>query len=220
MDELLSFELLDAVFKGNIDEVKSILDSGLTLNEANIWGKKAMRFAIKRNQTEIMKLLFERGFYTTESGLFASIFFDDVETLKKLLNKEIGASIRDALFIAANLGKIEIVKIMLDEFKVDFYTKNKEGKTALDIAKTNEQNDVVHFLSKYEYTNNQLIRACKCLKTEQVKMFLKKGANVNFMDITGESVLEHANKAFCKDKNAVAQRKEIINLLLENGAKS
>ena len=219
MNELLNLELVEAVFKGSIKEVKSILDNGLTLDEANIWGKKAMTFAIKRGHTDIVKLLFERGFYTNESGIHASIFFDDVETLRKLLNNNTHSSFQNALFIAVSLGKIEIVKIMFDDFKIDFYKKNEEGKTILDIAKEKEHQDIIQFLSKYEYNNSQLIRACKCLKIEQVKMFLKKGANVNFKDEDGKPVLVHAKGAFCKDKNAMTQRKEIVNLLIEHGAR-
>ena len=220
MNELLNLELLDAVFKGDIKIIKLILDNGLTFEEANSWGKKAMAFAIKRSQTEIMKILYDRGFYTNESGIHASIFFDDVETLRKLLDNDKNAdtSLQNALFIAVNLNKIEIVKIIFNEYKVDFYIKNKEGKTALDIAKEKEQQEIVQFLSKYEYNNIQLIRSCKCLKIEQVKTFLKKGAYVNFKDEDFKPVLVHAMGAFCKDKIAVAQRKEIVNLLLEHGA--
>ena len=218
MNESLNLELLKAIFKGNIKKVKSILDKGLTPDEANVWGKKAMKFAIKRRQTEIMKLLYERGFYTVDTGIYASIVFDDLETLRKLLDNNTGSSFQDAFYIAVDLGKIDIVKIMLHEFNIEFYAKNKERKTAIDIAKTKEQKEVLLFLSKYEYTNNQLIRACKCLKTEQVKMFLKKGANVNFKDKNGESVMTHAGRVFCKDKNTLALRNEIVNILLEHGA--
>ena len=219
MNEVLNLDLLEAVFKGNKNRVKSILDKGLTLDEANVWGKKAMTFAIKRGHTDIIQLLFERGFYTLDSGIYASILFDDIEILRKLLVNDTDVSIQNALFIAVDLGKIEIVKIMFDEFKIDFYTKNKEGKTALDVAKGKEHQEIIQFLSKYEYNNIQLIRACKCLKTEQVKMFLKKGAYVNFKDEDSKPVLEHAVGAFCKDKNAMAIRKEIVNLLKEHGAR-
>ena len=220
MNELLNLELLDAVFKGKIKKVKSILDKGFTFDEANVWGKKAMKFAIKRSQVEIMKLFYERSFYTTDSGIHASIFLDDVETLRILIEKDIEANALLAFHIAVDLGKIEFVKIMLNEYNVDFYAKDSNGKNVLDIIKDKEQNEVVQFISKYEYNNSQLIRACKCLKTEQVRMFLKKGANVNFKDENGKPVLVHANGAFCKDKNAVAQRKEIVNLLLEHGAQA
>jgi len=219
MNELLNLELLDAVLKGRIKEVKSILDDGLSLDEANFWGKKAMKFAIKRGHPDIMKLLYERGFYTIDSGIYASIFFDDVETLKKFLTKDFESSVQDAFFIAVDLGKIEIVKTLFNDYNVGFYTKNQDGKTALELAKVKEHQDVIQFLSKYEYNNSQLIRACKCLKIEQVKMFLKKGADVNYTDKDGEPVLSHANRAFCKDKNAMAIRKEIVKLLMEHGAK-
>jgi len=220
MNELLNLELLDAVFKGRIKKVKSLLDKGLTIDEANVWGKKAMKFAIRRGQTDIMKLLYERGFYSVDSGIYASIFFDDIATLKNLLDNDIEDGFQNAFLIAVELGNIEVMNMMLIEYNVDFYINNKEGKTVFDIAKVKEQQEVIQFLSKYEYNNSQLIRACKCLKIEQVKMFLKKGANVNFKDINGEPVLTHAMRAFCKDKNAVAQRKEIVNLLLEHGARA
>jgi len=219
MDDFVNLELLKAVIKGNSNKVESLLAKGLTFEDANVWGKKAMKFAIKHNHTDIMKLLYEKGFYTTESGLYSSIFFNDIETLKSLLNNDKSASFQNAFLIAVDLGKIEIINIFLNEFNISFYSKNDEGKTASDIANEKGNQEVVQFLSKYEYNNNQLIRACKCLKTDQVKRFLNKGANVNFMDADGESVLALANKAFCKDKNALATRKEIANLLHECGAK-
>ena len=219
MNEGLNLELLDAVFKGKIKKVKSILDKGLTMDEANVWGKKAMKFAIKRGQMEIMQLLYERGFYTADSGVFASIFFNDFNTLKKLLETESSDCVRNALFIAVSIDKCEIVKILLNEYHVDFNSRNKDRKTPLDVAKENEQSETYQFLSKYEYNNNQLIRACKCLKTEQVKMYIKKGANVNFKDEDGTEIITHAKKAFCKDNNAIEQRREIINILLAHGAK-
>ena len=220
MNELLNLELLDAVFKGNLKKVKSMLDKGLTVDEANVWGKKAMKFAIKHGQVEIMKLFYERGFYTTDAGIHASIIFDDVDTLRKLLKKDIEENAQLAFHLAVDLEKIEIVKIMLNELNVNFYAKNEDGQTVLDIIKGKEQNEVVQFITKYEYNNAQLIRSCKCLKIEKVRMFLNKGANVNFKDENGEPVLVHAKKAFCKDKNAMALRKEIVNLLLKQGAKA
>ena len=210
--EIKNLELLDAAFAGGTQKVKSILDKELTVEEANFWGKKAMKFAIVQGHSEIMKLLLERGFYTINTGIYAAIFLEKTEMLIKLLKNNTNAT-QNAFIYTVNLGKTEILKTLLGVYDVDLYEKRKDGKSIMDIVKEKNNKKIIDVLSNYEYKNNQLILACKSLNVNNVKMFLKKGAKTNFMDENGETALTYSQKAYCKDESALARQVEIISLL-------
>jgi uncharacterized protein len=58
-----------------------------------------------------------------------------------------GASM--ALNIAIDVGELEIIKMLLERTEPDLTWKNMKGKTALEIAQENNQNDIVALLERY-----------------------------------------------------------------------
>ena len=57
-----------------------------------------------------------------------------------------GASM--ALNIATDIGNLEIIKMLLESTEPDLAWKNMKGKTALEIAQGNKQNDIVALLER------------------------------------------------------------------------
>ena len=191
--EELNLELLDAAFAGNTRKIKSVLD-GLAPEEVNFWGKKAMAFAVNRNHVDVMKLLLKRGIYTPIDGIYAAIILDDFEKFEKLLEEDTYARATQALRVAVKLKKRKFVKkILLADYTFDFYATDKDGKTALDIAKENSNEMIVFLLSMYQYKNKQLVKAVKNSNIEQIKLCLQTGAKVNFRHENGKTALDYAN---------------------------
>ncbi|MCL2074378.1 MAG: ankyrin repeat domain-containing protein [Marinilabiliaceae bacterium] len=282
-NELKNLELLDAAFAGGIEKVRSVLDKGLNAEEVNFWGKTAMKFAIKKRHTAVMELLLERGIYTVGTGLYASIYLNDIDVLLKILENTPNA-VQAAFKTSITQGNAEILKTLLDKYCPDLFEKDKDGKTLLDIViylndidvllkllentpnaiqaafriainqgnakifktlfnkycpnlyekdndgktllnnatakirgqKSQKQKNrklIVELLTKYKHKNEQLILACKCLNINNVKMYLKKGANPNFKNEHGNTALEYTQIAYCTDENALKRQQEIINLL-------
>jgi uncharacterized protein len=58
-----------------------------------------------------------------------------------------GASM--ALNIATNIGELEIINMLLERTEPDLTWKNMKGKTALEIAQENNQNDIVTLFERY-----------------------------------------------------------------------
>jgi uncharacterized protein len=58
-----------------------------------------------------------------------------------------GASM--AVTIATDIGNLEIIKMLLASTKPDLAWKNMKGKTALEIARENNQNDIVALFERY-----------------------------------------------------------------------
>lgn len=61
----------------------------------------------------------------------------------------------NALMVASETGKKEVVKLLIEKYKVDIHLKDKDGKTCLDHARERNQKDVEAFLMYY-YLNSQL----------------------------------------------------------------
>jgi uncharacterized protein len=58
-----------------------------------------------------------------------------------------GASM--ALTIATDIGDLEIINMLLERTEPDLTWKNTKGKTALEIARENKQDDIVALLERY-----------------------------------------------------------------------
>ncbi len=54
-----------------------------------------------------------------------------------------------ALTIATDIGDTEIIKMLLESTEPDLAWKNMKGKTALEIAQGNNQDDIVSLLERY-----------------------------------------------------------------------
>ena len=154
-------ELLDAAYRGNVEEVKALLTKGVDVNyQSRIDGPTALSNAIsglegvREEKLKVMRLLLEHGadankFCYSGSGIHSPIMSTfDIEKIKLLV--EYGADVNlseedrgtplmyhchGALsFVEASQGTdlaIERMKILL-EAGADPTLKNKDGETVLN----------------------------------------------------------------------------------------
>ena len=121
----LTDDLLAATRKGDLAQVKALLDKGVSVNAKSSYGQTAMFFACDRGYTEIVKLLIERGadvnvedtFYHA-SALSWAARKDRTEIVKLLLDH--GAkSAGDVVMMGVQMEKPDLVKIGLDKGGID-----------------------------------------------------------------------------------------------------
>lgn len=118
-------ELMTATRKGNLTQVKALLDKGVSANSKSPYGQTPLFFACDRGFFEIAKLLVDRGadvnvedtFYHANPLSWAARkeHFDIV----KLLLDHGAKSPALVLAMGAGSGKIELVKIALDKGPID-----------------------------------------------------------------------------------------------------
>ena len=121
----------------------------------------------------------------------------------------LSACARDAgsrLLAAAKKGNVNGVRVSLDE-GVDIKTKDKDGKTAIVIAREKGYTEVVRVLS--EAADSALLTAVREGELEEVKGLLEVDADVNTSDRGGHNPLHLAARYGHKD---------MVLLLVEKGA--
>lgn len=117
----LEHQLYLAVNGGKIQEAKDLLEMGCNVNDDKIGLKAAICSPHDENRKEMVELLLEHH---------ADI------------NKASGSSSYTPLMEAISRKQTEIVKILL-EHGVDLSAVNKEGKTALDMAKAKGDVEII-----------------------------------------------------------------------------
>ena len=201
MNELLNLELLDAAFAGSVKNVKSVFDRGLTSENANFWGKEAMRFAMERGYTDVMKLLLEKGFYTPNSGMYAAIYFNDRETLKKLLEDNTIARAQKALRFAEKMGKTEIVTLLHEYGAVSEEKEVEKGNPNNDFlikSAKNGDDETVKALLNEEISEETLLAAVDAALENnhwETATILSNGKEYEEIDIRAECLKKMFLKA-------------------------
>ena len=116
-----------AVQKGDIETARTLLDSGVDVNERNKFGSFALNAAAVENDIPLLRLLVERG-----ANANAQSWSGDT-----------------ALICATKYagGKKDTVKLLLDA-GTDVSLKDEDGKTALDYAKEKKQAEALALLEK------------------------------------------------------------------------
>ncbi len=144
-----------AAFTGNVDLALLLLERGAKPDTIDSTGKGVIVYAAARGVSELVGKLIEAGVdpnarYRADltALMWASGHADNVatpagvETVKLLLAR--GAKVdfvddrgRDALMIAASLGRVEIVRVLLAA-GADPTRRDKAGKSAADLASSEE----------------------------------------------------------------------------------
>ena len=115
----------DAVRKGDLEQVKSLLDGGTDVNVKSRYGATGLTFAADRGHLEIAKLLIERGadlnvkdtFYGS-TPLDMAVYNDRPEVVKLLLSK--GAQGTASALQASVFNKsVPMVKLILENGKLE-----------------------------------------------------------------------------------------------------
>jgi hypothetical protein len=133
----LTDDLLAATRKGDLAQVKALLDKGVSVNSKSPYGQTPLFFACDRGYTEIVKLLVDRGadvnvddtFYHANALSWAARK-DHTEIVKILLDH--GAkSPGDVVMMGVQMEKPDLVKVGLDKGPIDKETLSKALGAAL-----------------------------------------------------------------------------------------
>jgi ankyrin repeat protein len=145
--------------KGDLDRVKAEIDSGKDVNSKDIAGQTALMYASEQGRLEVVKYLVENGAdVNAQSGghgrgtalIYASAA-NRITVMEYLLEHDAGINAttafnETALFWATAKGHVKAVNLLLNK-KADTKIKNKKGKTALDLAKDLNREEIERMLS-------------------------------------------------------------------------
>jgi ankyrin repeat protein len=112
--------LESAVYSGNTDSVRQLLDTGA---DANQGGGTLLRLAAESGQTDVARMLVERG----------------ADVNAKTANG------RTSLMVAAAFGQVDVVKLLLPKV-TDINAMTTEKETALYMAVEENHPDVIEIL--------------------------------------------------------------------------
>lgn len=167
--------LMDASAKGDIDEIKQIVEaanlSAQILNAQDAHGRCALHWAVQENQYEAVKFLLDLKSIDIDvcdidgfTPLMLAIDNKNLEISKMLIDKNAEVNLRDRkkgftpLLRAVFANSPEAVKLILDKNVNPTYNVILDNKhvTALDIAKNKQFKEVAQLIEEYskKYTSN------------------------------------------------------------------
>lgn len=228
--EIPTPNLIEAVKKGNLEDVKSALNSPETnVNALDKYGETALMHAVESGRTDLVKLLIDKGAdphiiaWNDNTALREAVKGGHKEIIKLLLlidSKFRKDSMSCALVEAAQKGDKDSVHLLLDngaDLNVAAIVKAPDSppssNTALIVAASEGHKDIVRLLldkganiNATTSTSNAtalLVASSKGHK-DIVKLLLDKGADPHIRHVWGKTALEIA-----KSKG----HKEIVQLI-------
>jgi len=208
-----------AAFKDYKEIVKLLIESGADVNAKDMDDATPLDFAMSEGEKETAELLRKHG--GKHGTIHSAVGGGDVEAVKEFLvagaDVNVKAQFGETLLHAAvSNNHKEIAELLIKEgADVNAVAMDDvfSEKTPLDAANNHNQGAVAVLLRKHGgKTREELeapIDAAKKGDIETVKQHLAAGADVNYRNKNGDTLLNYA---------AFLGHKEIVELLLENGA--
>lgn len=178
-------KLVSAVEKSNVEEVRKLISKRIFINNTNLNNKTALYWAIIRNNTEIVRLLIEKGADVNEKDMFGMLDMHNDTPLQH----------------AAGEGNIAIVRLLLASganinprygFPLDITPIHKaaqNGHTEIVELFVNKGIDVN---SKDYHHRTPLHEAADRGHAQTAKLLIAKGADVNAETDKGRTPLHEA----------------------------
>ncbi|MQG89142.1 MAG: hypothetical protein FI700_00015 [SAR202 cluster bacterium] len=208
-----------AAFKDYKEIVKLLIESGADVNAKDMDDATPLDYAMSEGEKETAELLRKHG--GKHGTIHSAVGGGDVEAVKEFLvagaDVNVKAQFGETLLHAAvSNNHKEIAELLIKEgADVNAVAMDDvfSEKTPLDAANKHNQGAVAVLLRKHGgKTREELeapIDAAKKGDIETVKQHLAAGADVNYRNKNGDTLLNYA---------AFLGHKEIVELLLENGA--
>ncbi len=166
-------DVIDALLYHNID-VNCI--GKVDMGDKTFENHTALSLAATKNMVQSFKILIDKG---------SNPNFKIIQTGDTILH------------IAVKKGNLEMVKLLLDTNKIKFEEKNKENKTALELAMELSDKSIYNLIKeKIEEGNRQGDIVAKELLTEE-----KKNLNKKQNEIKNLNLLNEFNKNMNQNKN-------------------
>ena len=180
-------DVIDALLYHNID-VNCI--GKVDMGDKTFENHTALSLAATKNMVQSFKILIDKG---------SNPNFKIIQTGDTILH------------IAVKKGNLEMVKLLLDTNKIKFEEKNKENKTALELAMELSDKSIYNLIKeKIEEGNRQGDIVAKELLTEE-----KKNLNKKQNEIKNLNLLNEFNKNINQNKIEKNSNKKIIDNIKE-----
>ena len=185
--------LFDAVAKGNVQSVKTLLDAGGNSNSVDREGRLLLTTAAELGHLAIVNELIAAGARVNakddwgDTALKQAVEFGFLEVVSALLSSGADANSKDdfgktPLFNAAHRGDTRIMQALLDA-GADVSARDNEGRTVLLRAAIESNSQVVQFLrgagARTESPNEALLYASAIGDVAAVRELLAKGTAVD-----------------------------------------
>lgn len=141
---------IQAATQRNIQQLKYFINRGVDIDKLSIKGENALHVASDRGYLEVVNFLIKAGAnidISSKAGyspLHIAIRRDYVDIVKILIDSGASVIIEDGtlLFQAACFNSINSAKILID-IGLDINATNKEGLTALEVARACKSSEIV-----------------------------------------------------------------------------
>lgn len=153
-------DIVRAVKKNNINQVKELIQSGYDINKPDIHGDTALILAAYEGKNEILKLLLEAGADVSvldpgmkATALHAAAYAGRTEAAKLLIeynidiNKQGPYNGYTALHDAIWQNNIETAKVII-QAGADLNIKSNNGQTPLEMAKNLKRHEIVKLIQE------------------------------------------------------------------------